>query len=304
MWRLHADKTRTCHGFAMETHKKQINICAVSHITLEEGDKLRIITEGNNAGNDYILSHSLLTLICVNSCREQKTSSSPYVHNGIMPSLFCLSFFLQSSCSKSSCFENIGYVQMNFIYIIIKVYKWEQNPITMYWWLRIRIDLHVGVGKWDPKNQESLNMALHSQARGNLCSEENTRSDQLASRAFFLSKWRSMKSINRELPLLLWFWFSMQLAPWHVDQLKGILKLSDPWHKNTHPCRTLWWPYCEWAWWTTVARIVRNSVSKNFRIFYTVDIPCSRVSGASEFTAHVCCFFCKTNRALLCRGRD
>lgn len=61
---------------------------------------------------------------------------------------------------------------------------------------------------------------------------------------FFLWKWkrRSMKSINRELPLKLWFWFSMQPVPWHVDQLKGILKLSDLWHINTQ-IRTLVEPY-------------------------------------------------------------
>lgn len=75
----------------------------------------------------------------------------------------------------------------------------------------------------------------------------------------FPSERRSMKSINRQLPLLLWFWFPMRLAPWHVDQLKGILKLSDLWHKNTHPCGTLRCPYCEWAWWTTIPRSLQKS---------------------------------------------
>lgn len=160
---------------------------------------------------------------------------------------------------------------------------------------------------------------MHSHARGNLCSVEDARSDQLASSAFFLSKWRSMK---REPPLLLWFWFSMQLAPWHVDQLKGMLKWP-----LTRKYTPLWNLMMTLLWMSMMVNCYQNSAQSSLqkppkpknqpinvafvdtvhecqKRFWSADVPCLIVPEASGFTAHVCWLFWKTNRALLCRGRD
>lgn len=100
---------------------KQINISAVFQIMLEEGDKICIISEKEKKGQEQL--HTLTQSPYIN--QNSAKTSSPYVQNGSMPSLFCLSYCwrLCEAYTISNCSENIGYMHMDFIYIIISVHK-------------------------------------------------------------------------------------------------------------------------------------------------------------------------------------
>lgn len=113
-----------------KTNNQQINISAVSQIMLEKGDKMCIISEKKMPAT-ITYSHRLFTLIKI-----LQNILTMCIHNGIIPFLFCLSYCLRlwEAYSISNCSENIGYMHMDFIEIIISVHKWELNPITTCWW--------------------------------------------------------------------------------------------------------------------------------------------------------------------------
>ncbi len=126
-----------------KTSKQQINKSAVSRSCWKKDAKYASF-QRREKGQEQL--HTLTQSPYIN--QNSAKTSSPYVQIGSMPSLFCLSYCwrLCEAYTISNCSENIGYMHMDLIYIIISVHTSELNPITTYRWLmRFKDDLHVKV---------------------------------------------------------------------------------------------------------------------------------------------------------------